>query len=389
MAAKGSPMTLYLHPDSQGTLTAAYAEAFGTADEIFALSAYLRDWKAFQLAKGCKNATLVVGKDFGITRKQALVDALTWKQANRRVAHVYVAANIDGFHPKIVVWRCDDTYYLIVGSSNLTVAAFETNYEANLRIKISEDRYKKITHWIADILGRSVTLNQAWIDAYAEAETSPRGAAPKKTRRPHPPSGLVPPRFPSLAVALAERKDKAAAFAPIRDEFEELVRQCADGRLSENAFYGWLIPNWNRSEWKFQGSGIFRHDPAATDWSLLCRVLVAILDCPAARRDATVQAEYDRLEASDRAEVRKAFITEMLCHFFPDDYPLWNKPIVTWMKNEGFASKRPRGLSEGEKYIWLAQQARAALQAVPDYPAQNLAELDHVIWVYCRHRGWN
>lgn len=381
-------MTLYLHPDAQGNLAAAYKKAFQTADEIFALSAYLRDWKTFQLAEHCTNATLIVGKDFGITRKQALSDALAWKRANRRVAHVYVAEGIDGFHPKIVAWRSDGAHYLIVGSSNLTVAAFETNYEANLRTKIPEERYQEITAWIAEILARSVALNEAWIEAYAEAKM-PAGNKPSKAvRRPSRTSALVPPRFPGLAAALAERKERASAFEPIRDEFEELVRQCADGRLSEDAFYEWLIPNWNRSEWKFQGGGIFRRDPKATDWSLLCRALVAILDCPATRRDAMVQAEYDRLEASDRAEVRKAFVTEMLCHFFPHDYPLWNKPIVTWLNEEGFASKRPRGLSEGAKYIWLAQQTRAALRADPDYPARNLAELDHVIWAYCRHRGW-
>lgn len=381
-------MTLYLHPDSQGILATAYREAFETADEIFALSAYLRDWKAFPLAKGCKNATLVVGKDFGITRKQALIDALAWKRAKQGIAHVYVAANIDGFHPKIVTWRCDDVHYLIVGSSNLSIAAFETNYEANLRIKISEERYQEITHWIADILGRSVPLNQGWIDGYVEAAPPPRGAAPKKTHRPLPSSGLIPPRFPGLAAALAERKDKVAAFAPIRDEFEQRLRQCANRRISGHTFYAWLIENWNHTEWKFQGNGIFRHPRTATDWSLLCRALVAIIDCAEAKRDQKVQSEYDKLEASGRAEVRKAFITEMLCHFFPDDYPLWNAPINTWLREEGFTKQRPRGLSEGEKYIWLAQQARAALQADPDYPAQDLAELDHVIWAYCRHRGW-
>jgi hypothetical protein len=381
-------MTLYLHPDAQGNLAAAYEDAFQTADEIFALTAYLTDWKTFQLAKGCENATLIVGKDFGITRKQALSDALAWKQANRSIAHVYVAEDIDGFHPKIVAWRTDGAHYLIVGSSNLTVAAFETNYEANLRIKITEERYEEITAWIADILAQSVALNQAWINAYTEAKMPAGAKRSTPMPSPHRPVGLIPPRFPGLAAALAERKERASAFEPIRDDFEELVRQCADGRLSGNAFYDWLILNWNRSEWKFQGSGIFRHKRTATDWSLLCRALVAILDCPATRRDATVQAEYDRLEASDRAEVRKAFITEMLCHFFPHDYPLWNDPIVTWLKEEGFASKRPRGLSEGAKYIWLAQQTRAALRADPDYPARNLAELDHVIWAYCRHRGW-
>lgn len=381
-------MTLYLHPDSQGSLAAAYVEAFETADEIYVLSAYLRDWKSFELASECENATLIVGKDFGITRKQALVDALAWKQANRGVAHVYVAANIDGFHPKIVAWRCDDTYYLIVGSSNLTVAAFESNYEANIRIKISEAKYQQITEWIADILGRSITLDLPWISAYEEAKIPAQRAPVRRVRRPSQAFALQLPRFSGLATALAERKERVEAFAPVRPEFELLLRQCADGQIEENEFYDWLILNWNSSEWKFQGNGVFRHSRSATDWRLLCQSVVAMLDCSSAKRDRIVQKEYNKLEESGRAEVRKAFVTEMLCHFFPKDYPLWNRPINTWLKQEGRNEERPRGLSEGEKYIWLAQQVRAALRADPDYPAQNLAELDHVIWAYCRHRGW-
>ena len=34
-------MTLYLHPDSKGTLASAYEDAFQSAQEIFVLSAFL------------------------------------------------------------------------------------------------------------------------------------------------------------------------------------------------------------------------------------------------------------------------------------------------------------------------------------------------------------
>ena len=72
-------MTLYLHPDSKGTLAKAYEDAFQSAQEIFVLSAFLRDWKSFEIGNQCTNATLIVGKDFGITRKKALNQTLAWK----------------------------------------------------------------------------------------------------------------------------------------------------------------------------------------------------------------------------------------------------------------------------------------------------------------------
>jgi hypothetical protein len=81
-------MTIFLHPDIKNELTNTYREAFLHATEIFSLSAYLREWEDFKLSKECKAAILVVGKDFGITRKIALSKALEWKKRNNRIAHV-------------------------------------------------------------------------------------------------------------------------------------------------------------------------------------------------------------------------------------------------------------------------------------------------------------
>lgn len=380
-------MTLYLHPDADGALAKAYQDAFQDAEEIFVLSAYLRDWKAFALAQNCENATLIVGKDFGITRKKALTQALAWQRAGKGISHVYVADGIDGFHPKLVAWRKGKDHFLIIGSSNLTVAAFETNYEANIRIKISRERYDEIADWISDILRISIPLSEEWIEGYVEASVPP-GATKATKKGAGNTSGPVLPRFPGLAKALAERKEKAAAFTTVRPEFEQLIRASANSKVTNRVFYDWLLENWNNSDWKFQGSGIFRRDPNATDWCRLCKALVAILDSPANARDAEVQARYDELESSGRAEARRAFLTEMLCHFFPDEFPLWNGPIEIWLRKEGALKGRPRGLSAGGKYLWLTTQLRAVLKQRPDYPARNLAELDHVIWAYCRYRGW-
>ncbi len=152
-------MTIYLHPDTEKKLSKVYKKAFANAIEIFSISAYLRDWKCFDISANCESAILIVGKDFGITRKQALTKALDWKNNIGKNCHFYVATEIDGFHPKILLWKENQNgrlkNYLIVGSSNLTIAAFNKNYEANIKVKISDDSYDKISIWIATILSFS------------------------------------------------------------------------------------------------------------------------------------------------------------------------------------------------------------------------------------------
>lgn len=386
-------MTIYLHPSRDASLSDAYATAFNSASEIFVLSAYLRDWADFQTGKNCKNATIVVGKDFGITRKKALEEVLAWKLKNPIIRHVFVADKIDGFHPKLVIWKQEKggkiQHYLIVGSSNLSIAGFQSNWEANIRVRITEERYQQIADWIADVLGMSQPLTQRWIDAYQEAPNS--GSTNHTRPRVHQgdeSGALYLPSFPGLASALAERKERSYAFEDVRDLFEGVVRSCANGNLEPEEFYNWLIKNWNNSAWKFQGNGIFRHPMAKTDWRMLCAALVGCLDSPKETRDDFVRDVYDKLEASQKVRVRKSFLTEMLCHFFPSEYPLWNTPVDKLFENTSQWENRQNGLSVGEEYLYIAKQLRMALRCNPDYPAQNLAELDHVIWAYCKYQGW-
>jgi len=380
-------MTIYLNPSPNLLLYDAYVSAFENASEIFVLSAYLRDWKKFKLSNECNNATLIVGKDFGITRKKALSDALIWKNEHDDICHFFVADKIDGFHPKIVMWRQEKERFLIIGSSNLTVAAFESNYEANVKIKINEKHYQEISNWITDILQKSRPVDQKWINSYKEAEMpTHRSREPSQTII-NVIGSLNLPKFPGLAKAIAERKERIYAFEEIKIELEQVVIDCASGEISQDDFYDWLIQNWNGEKWKFQGSGIFRHNKKATNWQMLCESLKHCITADG-HRDTVVQTEYDKLESSRQVEVRKAFLTEMLCHFFPDDYPLWNVPVTTWLTKIGTTKNRPWGLSEGEKYIWIAKQLRTSIQQNPNYQATNLAELDHVIWAYCYYKGW-
>ncbi len=74
----------------------------------------------------------------------------------------------------------------------------------------------------------------------------------------------------------------------------------------------------------------------------------------------------------------------MLCHFFPELYPLWNTPIETWLKKTNMWRVN-RTLTVGENYIDLACILRETIASNENYPARNLAELDHIIWAYCKH----
>lgn len=380
-------MTLYLHPSSDSSLSDAYEKAFEEAEEIFVLSAYLRDWKRFETGGECTNATLIVGKDFGITRKQALSDCMAWKKEEPYCRHVYVADKIDGFHPKIITWKAAGNHYLMVGSSNLTVAAFTTNYEANLRIKISEERYLQILDWIADILKKSSALTYNWIASYSEAPSPSSQFRSATSIKATSSNHLKLPRSPLLASVLSIRKDQQAAFNEIRVEFEGILRECAKGEVSSSEFYDWLIKKWNNSEWKFQGNGIFRQKKGSTNWAKLCEALVNCIDCLEADQDKVVVSVFNRLEMAGDVQARRAFLTEMLCHFFPNKYPLWNTPVVIWLRSINATKDRQRGLSIGEKYLWLSKVLRQTLTENPDFPAENLTELDTAIWAYCRHKG--
>lgn len=385
-------MTLYLHPNSQKSLAKAYQSAFARANEIFVLSAYLTNWTDFDVSKQCKSATVIVGKDFGITRKKALEDLVRWRSGDTKQRHVYVAHEIDGFHPKIAVWRQGDDHFLIIGSSNLTIAAFEHNYEANIRVRISQERYEEITNWIADLMRRTTALDLNWIELYREANVQARRPSVERRASRVVTSSDVPivslPRFPGLATALAQRKERVEAFRAYRKRLISAVKDCASGTMPENVFYQWLLENWNGSEWKLQGNGVFRQRKGSTDWQALCEALRRCLEASDSDRDVVVEKEFDRLEQHERARQRRAFMTEMLCHLFPEQYALWNKPVSIWLQKAGAMKDRPKGLTVGEEYIWLVKALRQALATEPSYPARTLAELDHIIWAFCSHKGW-
>ena len=107
-------MKLMLHaPNKPTELSASYACAFADAAEILIVNAYLTEWdKSLKLNPRCTHFRMVIGKDFGITRKAACISVMKWLPGNFK-ANFLVADSIDGFHPKAVFWKNTGAVYLV------------------------------------------------------------------------------------------------------------------------------------------------------------------------------------------------------------------------------------------------------------------------------------
>ena len=146
----GAAVRLILHtPDSNGELRDIYRHAFTNAVELFIVTAFLTEWDtSLELSADCRRFRVITGKDFGITKKAACTSLMGWLPPTRK--HEFMVADrISGFHPKAVFWKeKSGRTYAIVGSSNLTLAAFETNYEANSYGSLTTTEYARAKSWI-------------------------------------------------------------------------------------------------------------------------------------------------------------------------------------------------------------------------------------------------
>jgi HKD family nuclease len=174
-------MKLILHtPDNEGSLSRRYQQAFSQAVELFIVTAFLTDWDdELELNPHCRGFRIIIGRDFGITRKAACRKVIGWLPENRKF-QFQVADGIDGFfHPKAVFWKeANGGYFAIIGSSNLTRAAFKTNYEANVYGSVSPDDYAAAKEWIRRIEASSVVVTEGWLANYVEGSRVP-GSPPR------------------------------------------------------------------------------------------------------------------------------------------------------------------------------------------------------------------
>lgn len=79
-------------------------------------------------------------------------------------------AEIDGFHSKGYVFKHNDHYSLMVGSSNLTVHALKVNYEWNIKLH-SHENGEVIHHFreqFEDTWSQAIPLTEGWIEKYQQ-----------------------------------------------------------------------------------------------------------------------------------------------------------------------------------------------------------------------------
>lgn len=375
-------MSLFLHtPSSESELANFYKRAFSQASEIFIVTAYLTEWDTtLTLNAGCGRFRLIIGKDFGITRKAACEAVMRWLPAKRK-SQFLVADTIAGFHPKAVFWKeAGGRCFAIIGSSNLTRAAFETNYEANVFSRISKNEYNTAKQWIREIEKQAIPVSEDWLSQYKEATHGQSGRGNKATKSPVA-APLVPLKLPRPAGTKKQitiRRRQLAEYKRHRDGLIRLFRRCAAGTIDSNKFYEQLPRHWSYENGdRLQGAG-WERKGKASDFRELSRSYIRILNAADEDRDDIVVEEVDRLQ-QEHVVTRRAFLSEMLCLEYPDEYPVLNKPVQDYLIEAEFDA--PRGASEGSRYIDLARKLRLSLRHNPNHPAKSLAELDAVIWL--------
>jgi hypothetical protein len=373
-------LNLVLLPDGQGgALDKLYTRALANAVELFIVSAYLTEWNPpVHLSGKCKTFRLIVGKDFGITRKQACRDVMRWLPA-RLKNRFMVAEEIDGFHPKAMFWKeVDGSVHAVVGSSNLTRAAFSTNHEANVYLRLSVARFNQARDWVRSMERWSIAVSEDWLDRYREAPKRGPGGPKEKTASQELRASLQLPRPRGSAEIVRQRRAQLVSYRRHESGLMNLFKRCARGQLTNSQFYAQLPRYWSaESGDRLQGAGWERQGKASS-FREVSRSFLAINGASDAERDDVVAQEIDRLHALNVAS-RTSFLSEMLCLRFPKLYPVKNKPVSDFLSDIRF--KGPRGASEGAAYVDLAQRLRMAVRANKGHPAKNVAELDAVIWL--------
>lgn len=370
-------MKLILHsPNSDTAIKEIYDQAFMEAVKLYVVTAYLTEWDtSLELNAECERFRVIVGKDFGITKKEACLQLMRWLPAERK-SQFMVADAIDGFHPKAIFWKDkEDKCFSLIGSSNLTKAAFETNYEANIFSEISSKDFIEAEKWVKEIEEQAVVVSEDWLDDYQEGSRMPKKRQSINGLRV---KALVLPKPKGSKREVKNRREKLAKHESLKSSLHQYFLNCSKGEISSSEFYEILPTVWSwTSGNRFQGMG-WERQGKASDFKELSISFIRIKNSNEHDRDDTVVKELDRLK-SLKNTARKAFLSEMLCLTYPDKYPVLNKPVYSYLEDIDF--RAPKGASEGAAYLDLAKKLRLSLIQDPTHPAKNLAELDAVIWL--------
>lgn len=83
-----------------------YKTAFSKAKELYVLNAFLTEWpESLVLNKRCVTFRLIVGTDFGTTKRKAVKAALKWLPIKFKGNIRAFNQRKVNFHPKVVLWR--------------------------------------------------------------------------------------------------------------------------------------------------------------------------------------------------------------------------------------------------------------------------------------------
>lgn len=381
-------MDLILLPDKgPESLKSIYHRALRKSEDLYIVSAYLTHWSLDEaLGDQCKSFLLIVGKDFGITRKAACESVIKWLPKSRH-AQFLAAESIDGFHPKAMFWReVDGKCYALVGSSNLSKAAFSNNHEVNGYSQITKAAFENAKGWISIIESSCVAVDEAWLDNYSEAVQPKRSVNAGIPEREDQVFDLSLPSIKGLKglnSVLTSRREKMRLFKQEKAALVRLFRKSALtktwGDKQNLEFYEELRSHWFFGDGgsRFQGAG-WERQGRASNFREFSNSLVRVLAAEETARDQVVVHEIDRL-ANLKIATRRALFSEMLCQFFPERYHVINKPVSDWLNSKDASISRRA--TEGVEYIRSARLLRTALNSVQGYPAKNLAELDAVIWL--------
>jgi hypothetical protein len=187
--------------------------------------------------------------------------------------------------------------------------------------------------------------------------------------------------------AVRGRRQQQLAFQQIAKPIRAAAGRCAQGKISRQEFWQAFWNLWAHHKSRFQGSGL-QFAGKSAKWEEACSALVRILDGRKSssnfQLDQLVIKEIDSL-ARRRNPMRRAWLSEMLCHYIPELYPISNKPVQKWLSQIKLRARH--GATEGQRYIDLAQKLRLAVQNEHPAGARNLAELDGAIWRWAKDHG--
>ena len=143
----------------------------------------------------------------------------------------------------------------MIGSSNLSKAAFSNNCEANVMTEISSHDFARLSAWLDSVSTDSSPISQDWIQHhYTEAKVTYKGKKADNSVLQIKPSDL--PRESACARAVRDNRHKQATFHEIAKPVRAAAVRRARGKISRNQFWRTFWKLWAHHKSRLQGSGL-------------------------------------------------------------------------------------------------------------------------------------